>query len=89
MTNLTIEVDVYNEIVPNGIETNIFIGEADAPNITKITSFTEMIDMFIEWNSCCGEIPVGNKVEIGLMIDYFEEAHKYAVKAARKAGYEE
>ena len=88
-TKVSIEVEAGAWITETGIETTVYIGDVDMPQVVKIESFESLIDRSLSgygWGDTMANI---HKEEVEQLIATLKNAYEYAERRVQEIGFHE
>jgi hypothetical protein len=88
-TKVSIEVEAGAWITETGIETTVYIGDVDMPQVVKIESFESLIDRSLSgygWDDKMANI---HKEEVEQLIATLKNAYEYAERRVQEIGFHE
>ena len=88
-TKVSLEVEAGAWITETGIETTVYIGDVDMPQVVKIESFESLIDRSLSgygWDDKMANI---HKEEVEQLIATLKNAYEYAERRVQEIGFHE
>ena len=88
-TKVSIEVEAGAWITETGIETTVYIGDVDMPQVVKTESFESLIDRSLSgygWDDKMANI---HKEEVEQLIATLKNAYEYAERRVQEIGFDE
>jgi hypothetical protein len=88
-TKVSIEVEAGAWITETGIETTVYIGDVDMPQVVKTESFESLIDRSLSgygWGDTMANI---HKEEVEQLIATLKNAYEYAERRVQEIGFDE
>ena len=88
-TKVSIEVEAGAWITETGIETTVYIGDVDMPQVVKTESFESLIDRSLSgygWGDTMANI---HKEEVEQLIATLKNAYEYAERRVQEIGFHE
>ena len=88
-TKVSLEIEAGAWITETGIETTVYIGDVDMPQVVKIESFESLIDRSLlgyGWGDKMANI---HKEEVEQLIATLKNAYEYAERRVQEIGFHE
>jgi hypothetical protein len=88
-TKVSLEIEAGAWITESGIETTVYIGDVDMPQVVKIESFESLIDRSLSgygWDDKMANI---HKEEVEQLIATLKNAYEYAERRVQEIGFHE
>ena len=80
MDKVCVEVEAGAWLAATGIETIVYIGDVDMPQVVKVESLESLIDQALESYEVEGKIPNIHKEEVEQLLAMLKSASEYAEK---------
>jgi hypothetical protein len=80
MNKVCVEVEAGSWLAATGIETIVYIGDVDMPQVVKVESLESLIDQALESYEVEGKIPNIHKEEVEQLLAMLKNASEYAEK---------
>lgn len=85
-TKVSLEVDAGSWLTETGIETTVYIGDVDMPQVVTIESFELLIDKALESYGFGGAMANINNEEVEQLLAALKNAYEYAERRVREIG---
>ena len=86
-TKVSLEVEAGAWLTETGIETTVYIGEVDMPQVMKIESFEPLIDKALESYGFGDTMASIHKEEVKQLLATLKNAYEYAEKRVQEIGF--
>ena len=84
MNKVCLEVEAGSWLTATGIETTVYIGDVDMPQVVTIESFEPLIDKVLESYGFGDIIAIIHKEEVDQLLATLKNAYEYAEKKVRE-----
>jgi len=84
MNKVCLEVEAGSWLTKTGIETTVYIGDVDMPQVVTIESFEPLIDKVLESYGFGDIIASIHKEEVEQLLATLKNAYEYAEKKVRE-----
>jgi hypothetical protein len=84
MNKVCLEVEAGSWLTATGIETTVYIGNVDMPQVVTIESFEPLIDKVLESYGFGDIIAITHKEEVEQLLATLKNAYEYAEKKVRE-----
>jgi hypothetical protein len=86
-TKVSVEVEAGSWLTETGIETTVYIGDVDMPQVVKTESLESLIAKTLL--SCAVEFKIASihKEEVEQLLAMLKNAHEYAERKVREMGF--
>ena len=88
MADIKLSVETTADIDPEGIQTVVFIGDADIPQVEVIEPWEDIIDRNIQYYTVRGKIAERHRNDINMLIYSLQNALELLNKKVDEIGYE-
>ena len=88
-TKVSLEVEAGAWITETGIETTVYIGDIDMPQVVKIESFESLIDISLSGYGWGDKMANIHKEEVEQLIATLKNAYEYAERRVQEIGFHE
>jgi hypothetical protein len=86
-TKVSIEVEAGAWITETGIETTVYIGDVDMPQVVKIESFESLIDRSLSGYGWGDKMASIHKEEVEQLLATLKNAYEYAQRRVQEIGF--
>tara|TARA_R110000772_G_scaffold231031_2_gene341710 strand:+ start:488 stop:778 length:291 start_codon:yes stop_codon:yes gene_type:complete len=86
-TQVSLRVEAGAWLTETGIETTVYIGEVDMPQVMKIESFEPLIDKALESYGFGDKLASIHKEEVKQLLATLKNAYEYAEKRVQEIGF--
>ena len=84
MNKVSVEIEASSWLDVNGIETIVYIGDVDMPQVVKTETLESLIDNTLESYEFEGKIANIHKEEVEQLLAMLKNASEYAEKKVRE-----
>ena len=88
MTDIKLSVETTADIDPEGIQTVVFIGDTDIPQVEVIEPWEDIIDLNIQYYTVRGKFAELHRNDINMLIYSLQNALELLNKKVDEIGYE-
>ena len=88
-TKVSIEVEAGAWLTETGIETTVYIGDVDMPQVVKIESFESLIDRSLSGYGWGDKMASVHKEEVEQLLTTLKNAYEYAERRVQEIGFDE
>ena len=88
-TKVSLEIEAGAWITESGIETTVYIGDVDMPQVVKIESFESLIDISLSGYGWGDKMANIHKEEVEQLIATLKNAYEYAERRVQEIGFHE
>jgi hypothetical protein len=86
-TKVSIEVEAGAWITETGIETTVYIGDVDMPQVVKIESFESLIERSLSGYGWGDKMASIHKEEVEQLLATLKNAYEYAQRRVQEIGF--
>jgi len=86
-TKVTLEVEAGAWLTKTGIETTVYIGDVDMPQVVTIESFEPLIDKVLESYGFGDTMANMHKEEVEQLLATLKNAYEYAERRVQELGF--
>ena len=86
-TKVSIEVEAGAWLTETGIETTVYIGDVDMPQVVKIESFESLIDRSLSGYGWGDKMASVHKEEVEQLLTTLKNAYEYAQRRVQEIGF--
>ena len=87
-TKVSLEIEAGSWLTETGIETTVYIGDVDMPQVVKTESFEPLIDKALESYGFGDTLASIHKEEVEQLLATLKNAYEYAERKVQELGYE-
>lgn len=84
---VSIEIEAGAWLTETGIETTVYIGDVDMPQVVKIESFESLIDRSLSGYGWGDKMASIHKEEVEELLTTLKNAYEYAQKRVQEIGF--
>jgi hypothetical protein len=88
-TKVSLEIEAGSWLTETGIETTVYIGDVDMPQVVKTESFEPLIDKALESYGFGDTLASIHKEEVEQFIATLKNAYEYAERRVQELGFDE
>lgn len=88
-TKVSLEIEASSWLTATGIETTVYIGDVDMPQVVKTESLESLIVNALLSYEFEGKIPNIHKKEVEQLLTTLNTVHEYAERRVRELGFYE
>ena len=88
MTDIKLRVDASADLAPDGIQTLVFIGDTDIPQVEVIEPWEDIIDRNVQYYTVRGKIAELHRKDINMLNYSLQNALELLNKKVDEIGYE-
>ena len=88
-TKVSLEVEAGSWLTETGIETTVYIGDVDMPQVVKVESFEPLIDKALESYGFGDKMANMHKEEVEQLLATLKNAYEYAERRVQEIGFHE
>jgi hypothetical protein len=88
-TKVSLEIEASSWLTATGIETTVYIGDVDMPQVVKTESFEPLIDKALESYGFGDTMASIHKEEVEQFIATLKNAYEYAERRVQEIGFHE
>jgi hypothetical protein len=88
-TKVSLEIEAGSWLTETGIETTVYIGDVDMPQVVKTESFEPLIDKALESDGFGDTMASIHKEEVEQFIATLKNAYEYAERRVQEIGFHE
>ena len=88
MANITLRVDSTADIAPEGIQTVVFIGDIDNPQVDIVETWEDIIERNVQYYTIKGKITERHRNDVNMLIFSLQNALDLLNKKVDEIGYE-
>lgn len=88
MSDIKIRVDSTADIAPEGIQTVVFIGDVDNPQLNHVETWEDIIERNVRYYTVRGKIPERHRNDVNMLIYSLQNALELLNEKVDKIGYE-
>jgi len=86
-TKVSIEIEAGAWLTEIGIETTVYIGDVDMPQVVKTESLESLIDKALESYGFKGKMASVHKEEVEQLLTTLKNAYEYAERRVQEMGF--
>ena len=86
---VSIEVEASAWLTATGIETTVYIGDVDMPQVVKVESFEPLIDKALESYGFRDTMASVHKEEVEQLLTTLKNAYEYAERRVQEIGFDD
>jgi hypothetical protein len=86
-TKVSLEVEAGAWITETGIETTVYIGDVDMPQVVKIESFESLIERSLSGYGWGDKMASIHKEEVEQLLATLKNAYEYAQRRVQEIGF--
>ena len=88
-TKVSVEVEAGAWLTATGIETTVYIGDVDMPQVVKTESFEPLIDKALESYGFGDTMASVHKEEVEQLLTTLKNAYEYAERRVQEIGFDD
>jgi len=88
-TKVSVEVEAGSWLTETGIETTVYIGDVDMPQVVKTESLESLIAKTLLSYECEFKISSVHKEEVEQLLATLKNAYEYAERRVQELGFDE
>jgi len=88
-TKVSLEIEAGSWLTETGIETTVYIGDVDMPQVVKTESFEPLIDKALESYGFGDTLASIHKEEVEQLLATLKNAYEYAERRVQELGFED
>jgi hypothetical protein len=86
-TKVSLEIEAGAWITETGIETTVYIGDVDMPQVVKIESFESLIERSLSGYGWGDKMASIHKEEVEQLLATLKNAYEYAQRRVQEIGF--
>ena len=86
---VSIEIEAGTWLTETAIETTVYIGDVDMPQVVKVESLESLIDKALESYGFKGKMASVHKEEVEQLLTTLKNAYEYAERRVQELGYDD
>lgn len=87
-TKVSLDVEAGTWLTETGIETTVYIGDVDMPQVVTIESFEPLIDKALESYGFRDSLASVHKEEVEQLLTTLKNAYEYAERRVQEIGFD-
>lgn len=88
MADIKLRVDSCADVAPEGIQTVVFIGDVDNPQVNYVETWEDIIERNVRYYTIKGKIAERHRNDVNMLIYSLQNALELLNKKVDEIGYE-